>query len=69
MSNTEKIRKLFKKVVFSDPGSNERRKAENSYMMFVQYLEKCEDEGTIIWIQVFLTVVPFFRFGDCVKQQ
>ena len=57
--NTEKIRKLFKKVVFSDPGSNERRKEENSYMMFVQYLEKCEDEGNIY------NVINGYKPFDC----
>lgn len=32
--NAESIRKLFKKIVYSEAGSNERRKEENAYMMF-----------------------------------
>lgn len=34
--------KMFTKIVFSDKGSNERSHEENTYIMFLDYLEKCE---------------------------
>ena len=43
---TEKIRKLFKKIIFSESGSNDRQAEEHTFMMFIQYLEEVEDNGT-----------------------
>lgn len=40
------IRKLFKEVRFSEEDSNAREKEQNSYMMFLDYLEECE-KGTL----------------------
>ena len=36
------IRKIFKTVRFSEEGSNAREKEQNSYMMFLDYLDECE---------------------------
>ena len=36
LSCTEKIRQLFKKIKFSDSGSNDRRAEEHTFMMFIQ---------------------------------
>ena len=33
---------MFTKVVYSEKGSNERSREENAYIMFLDYLEKCE---------------------------
>ncbi len=34
--------KMFKRVIYSEKGSNERSKEENTFIMFLDYLEKCE---------------------------
>ena len=39
------VRKMFKKVQFSESGSNARVKEESAYMMFLEYLDECE-KGT-----------------------
>ena len=36
------MRKLFGKIVYSEKGTNQRTKEESTYMMFLQYLDKCE---------------------------
>ena len=36
------IRKIFKTVRFSEECSNAREKEQNSYMMFLDYLDECE---------------------------
>ena len=33
---------MFKKVHFSEDGSNDRVKEESAYMMFLDYLDECE---------------------------
>ncbi len=33
---------MFKQVIYSEKGSNERSKEENTFIMFLDYLEKCE---------------------------
>ena len=36
------VRKVFKKIRFSEEGSNAFAKEQNSYMMFLEYLDECE---------------------------
>ena len=43
---SDDFRKLFVDVRFSERGSNAREKEESVYMMFLDYLEECE-QGSI----------------------
>ena len=37
------LRKMFTRVIYSEKGTNQRQKEENTYMMFLEYLDKCEE--------------------------
>ena len=39
---TDYIRKIFKIIRFSEEGSNAYAREQNSYMMFLEYLDECE---------------------------
>ena len=39
---TEEIRKMFKTVRYSEKGTNERIKEEETFVFFMNYLEDCE---------------------------
>ena len=50
---------MFKKVQFSEEGSNDRVKEEGAYMMFLEYLDECE-KG-ILYLK--LTILDYMDFG------
>ena len=55
---TDSVRSLFKQVKFSEEGSNARLKEQNSYMMFLDYLDDCE-RGKLIGTCINNNVVLF----------
>ena len=44
--HTEVLRRMFSEVHYSSKGSNERSKEESTYLMFVDYLEEVEQQGS-----------------------
>ena len=42
-TRADSIRNVFKIIQFSTKGSNDRPSEEAAYMMFIQFLEECED--------------------------
>ena len=41
--HADSMRKMFENIHFSEKGYTAREKEENAYMMFLNYLDECEN--------------------------
>ena len=51
------LKKMFTRVIYSEKGTNRGQKEENTYMMFLEYLDKCEEGNYLCNYYVCVTMV------------